>query len=228
MIVTTHQPIFLPWPGFFYKAMHADALVLLDDVQFPLGRGWMNRNRLKSHQGELWLTVPVWKKRRGRQRISDVQICEETDWRRRHLLSLRQQYAHAPYLAEHLPAIEAIYQRDHRRLLDLNVAIIRYLADAFGVSTRLVLQSELGVGGRGTELLVTVCQALKADTYSTLAPVEKYLDLTHFDASGIRVALHRFAPPVYPQLWGDFRYNLAALDLLLNCGPKALDILVAC
>jgi hypothetical protein len=30
MVVTTHQPIFRPWLGFFYKALHADALVLLD------------------------------------------------------------------------------------------------------------------------------------------------------------------------------------------------------
>jgi len=37
MIVITHQPIFLPWPGFFFKAMKADCMVLLDDVQFPQG-----------------------------------------------------------------------------------------------------------------------------------------------------------------------------------------------
>lgn len=54
MIVTTHQPIFLPWPGFFYKALCADVMVLLDDVQFPLGRTWITRNRLKSAQGEQW------------------------------------------------------------------------------------------------------------------------------------------------------------------------------
>jgi len=52
MIVTTHQPIFLPWPGLFDKALRADTGVLLDEVQFPLGRGWMNRNRLESQHGE--------------------------------------------------------------------------------------------------------------------------------------------------------------------------------
>jgi len=228
MIVTTHQPIFLPWPGLFYKARHADTVVLLDEVQFPLGRGWMNRNRLKSQHGELWLTVPVWKKRRGRQRIADVEICEQSDWRRKHLVSLAQQYAHAPYRAEHLPAIAAIYGRGHRRLLDLNLAIIRYLAGALGTQARFVLQSELGVAGRGTELLVNVCRALQADSYATLSPVEKYLDLARFGDSGVTVRFARFAPPVYPQLWGDFRHNLAALDLLLNCGPKAAEILARC
>lgn len=228
MILTTHQPIFFPWPGLFFKALRADTMVLLDQVQFPLGRGWMTRNRFKSDKGELWLTVPVWKKGRGGQPIGSVEICEETDWRRRHLLSLHQQYTHAPYRDEHLPAIDAIYAFGHRRLLDLNLDIIRYLATALGITTALVLQSELGVSGRGTALLVDVCRALKADTYATLPPVEKYLDLAQFRESGIRPEFARFAPPRYPQLWGEFRYNLSALDLLLNCGPKAHDILARC
>jgi hypothetical protein len=87
MIVTTHQPIFLPWPGFFYKALRADTMVLLDRVQFPLGRSrsWMTRNRLKSDQGELWLRVPVWKAGKGKQIIRDVAICDDRNWRRKHL-----------------------------------------------------------------------------------------------------------------------------------------------
>jgi hypothetical protein len=33
--------------------------------------------------------------------------------------------------------------------------------------------------------------------------------------------LAKFRPPVYPRLWGDFRYHVSALDLALDCGPKA-------
>jgi hypothetical protein len=70
MVVTTHQPIFLPWPGLFYKALQADALVLLDRVQFPQGRGWLHRNRLKSDQGDHWLRVPIRKGGRGGMKSS--------------------------------------------------------------------------------------------------------------------------------------------------------------
>lgn len=225
MVVTTHQPIFLPWPGLFYKGLQADTTVLLDDVQFPFGRGWMNRNRLKSEQGELWLTVPVWRKGRGKQAIRDVGLCNETDWRRRHLLGIRQNYGRAPYLAEHLPAIEAIYARNQTRLIDFNLEFIRLLWDALGLKGRLVLQSELGVSGRATDLLISVCQALNADTYLALPFVEKFLDTDKLRAGGVALASARFSPPVYPQLWGEFRYNLSVLDLLLNCGPKSLDII---
>lgn len=57
MILATHQPIFLPWPGFFHKAAHAQCMVLLDDVQFPRGKSRLNRNRLKDEDGTIWLTV---------------------------------------------------------------------------------------------------------------------------------------------------------------------------
>jgi hypothetical protein len=106
MIVTTQQPIFLSWPGFFYKALCA---VPRDMVQFPLGRRWMTRNRLKGDQGKLWLRVPVWKRRERKQVIRDVMLCGVSNWRRKHRLCIREQYAHAPYLETDLPPLEAIH-----------------------------------------------------------------------------------------------------------------------
>jgi hypothetical protein len=225
MIITTHQPIFLPWPGFFYKALCCNSIVLLDNVQFPLGRSWMSRNRLKSDKGELWLTVSVWKKGRGKQMVCDVEICDESDWRYKHLQSIRQQYASAPYLKDYLPELEAIYAHNYYRLVELNVALIQFLHKALGIQCQLVLQSDLGVTGKGTDLLISLSHALNANTYVALPPAKKYLNTDSFQTNGILLEFAHFHPPVYPQLWGDFRYNLSALDLLLNYGPKATDII---
>ena len=225
MVVATHQPIFLPWPGLFYKALRADVLVLLDRVQFPKGRGWMHRNRVKSDQGDHWLRVPVWKAGRGLQVIGDVEICEERDWRARHLRSLRELYTHAPYLRSHLTALEEIYARGHRSLLAFNLDLIRHLWRALGMPGALYLQSEVGVSGSGTDLLVNICQAMKAETYLASTVSEKYLDRRKLEDGKVELVLTTFHPPVYPQLWGAFRYNLSTLDLLLNCGPKARDII---
>ncbi len=225
MIITTHQPIFLPWPGFFYKALCADTMVLLDMVQFPLGRSWMTRNRLKSDQGELWLRVPVWKSGKGKQIIRGVAIYDESNWCKKHQYSLREQYAYAPYRDDYLPAIEAIYAGHHSRLVDLNLELIRFLWEALGIQSKLIVQSELGISGTGTDLLVSICRALGADTYLTLPFVEKFLDTAQFQQADISVYFAQFRPPIYPQLWGDFRYNLSTVDLLLNCGTKSLDII---
>ena len=225
MIVTTHQPIFLPWPGLFFKAMKADCIVLLDDVQFPQGRGWVNRNRLKNEQGELWLTVPVWKKGRGLQIIREVEICNETEWRKKHLQGIRQSYANAPYLKEYFPILESIYRENNRLLIELNLNIIKFFWGALALKTELYLQSELGVAGKGTELIINICKHLQADTYMTFPIVEKYLDVSQMNQSKIQIKFSSFHPPVYPQLWGEFIYNLSTLDMLLNCGEKSKDII---
>lgn len=225
MRVTTHQPIFMPWPGFFRKAGASDVMVLLDDVQFPQGRSWLSRNRLKNEQGELWLTVPAKRKGLGKQIIRDVEICHDIDWRRKHLLGIRCAYAHAPYLDQQLPALEALYAVRYPCLADLNIALIRHFWNALEVPGDFVLQSELGISGGKSELLVDLCRRLGAETYVTLPQAEKHLEPDRFKESGIDLRCIPFSPPVYPQLWGDFRYNLSVLDLLLNLGPKAKDLL---
>jgi hypothetical protein len=89
MILSTNQPYFSPFPGFFYKAYLSDIFVILDQVQFPLGTTWLSRNRYKNDQGTLWMTVPVWKKGLGLQRIDEVKICHEGRWAKKHQESLK-------------------------------------------------------------------------------------------------------------------------------------------
>lgn len=222
--VAAHQPIFLPWPGLFHKAAHADRLVLLDDVQFPVGRSWLTRNRLKNEDGELWLTVPVLRKGRGLQTIRRVEIHDALPWRKKHLTSIRQNYVHAPYFADHLQSIEAIYQKGHSLLAEFTMELISYLIESLALRVDVMRQSELGITGGGTELLVEICRALGAERLITLPGAAKHIDEAMMKAHGIEVARAKFRPPVYPQLWGDFVYNLSTLDLLLNCGPRSTAI----
>jgi hypothetical protein len=226
VIVATHQPIFLPWPGFFFKVAQSDHLVLLDDVQFPRGRSWLTRNRLKNEDGELWLTVPVMRKGRGLQTIRRVEIHNETGWQRKHLGCIQQNYAHAPYFADYFTGIESIYQKSHSLLAEFTTELIAYLLDALSLQTNVLRQSELGVAGKGTDLLIEICEYLGADRFLTFSAAEKHIDKDAMRKHGIEIVRANFRPPVYPQLWGDFIYNLSALDLLLNCGPKSREIVV--
>jgi hypothetical protein len=225
VIVTCHQPNFLPWIGFFYKALLADLVVLLDDVQFARGFTWVNRNRLKCDQGELWLTVPVKKKGRGLQKISDVEVVDEGNWPRRFFQGISQNYAHAPYFAEHSAFLKDLMQMRWRKLIDLNVAAIYYLAGSLGIGNKVVLQSSLQIQSQGSELLVKITKETGADVYLTPLVSKKYVDEILFARQGITIQFFKFIPPVYPQLWGEFIYNLSALDLLLNCGGKSLEVI---
>ncbi len=71
MIVTMHQPNYLPYLGFFHKAAHAEMFVSYDIAQFTK-RDFHHRNKVKTTAGATWLTVPV--KKSQRSPIKDIEI----------------------------------------------------------------------------------------------------------------------------------------------------------
>ncbi len=225
MRLSASPPYFAPFPGYFQKVHFSDLFVILDTAQFPRGTTWVSRNRFKSHQGELWMTIPVQKKGLGLQRISEVRIYPEGRWRKKHLESLKSAYKHAPFFPEHLPFMETVFSETFERLLDLNLAVIRHLLKHLHLETKVALLSEMGVEAAGEKRLVELCKKTGAERYLAQAPARKYLDSRVFEVSDIGMDFFQPHPPVYPQLWGDFIPNLSTFDLLFNCGPKAREIL---
>lgn len=227
MIISANQPYFSPYPGFFYKAHLSDVFVILDDVQFPRGTTWITRNRFKNDQGTLWMTLPVKKKGLGLQKINAVRICHEGRWAKKHLESLRNVYANAPYFKDHLSFLDKLFSTKFEKLIDLNLKIIRYLMKHLQIDTKVILLSELGIKEKGDKLLIEICKRLRTSQFLVQSAARKYFDAVRFEEAGIQ--LSDFKPPstVYPQLWGSFIPNLSALDLIFNCGSKSHDILIA-
>jgi hypothetical protein len=226
-MISVNQPYFFPFVGFFYKAYLSDILVILDDVQFPRGTTWISRNRFKNAQGTLWMTVPVIKKGLGLQKINTVRIHDDNRWAKKHLQSLKNAYIRAPYFKEHLYFLEGIYSTTFEKLIHLNLKIIRYFMAQLRVDTKVILSSELGIHGKGDKLLLDICDKLGASQLLIQKAARKYINPDRLWAEGIELREFRPPSPVYPQLWGDFIPSLSALDLILNCGPKAYDIMMS-
>jgi len=227
MIVSANQPYFSPFPGFFYKAHLSDIFVILDNVQFPRGTTWITRNRFKNDQGTLWMTVPVKKKGLGLQRIDDVRICYDGRWAKKHLESLKSAYSNAPYYKEHMDFARELFASNIEKLIDANLMIISYLMKCIRIDTKIIRLSELGIQAKGELLLMELCKSLGASRFLVQSAAKKYLNPDRFKAEGIGLVDIKLPALVYPQLWGNFIPNLSAFDLILNCGPKAHDILFA-
>lgn len=226
MIISTNQPYFAPYPGFFYKAQISDYFVILDDVQFPRKTTWITRNRFKNDQGTLWMTIPVRKKGLGLQKISDVRICHTGNWRKKHLRSIQSAYANAPFLLDHVGVMERVLSRRYDRILDLNLEIINYILHYLKIETRMVLMSELAVSGKGASLIIDICKSLGATQFSVQSSALAYYDTVQFEAEGIELVSFKKPEYIYPQMWGDFIANLSVLDMMFTCGAKARDIVL--
>jgi len=223
--VSTYRPYFAPFPGFFAKAMRSDVLVLLDTVQFPLRATWLTRNRFKNDQGIFCLRSPVWRKGKGLQRIQEVRLCHERNWRRKHLESLKAAYGQAPFFDEHENFLQNLYAQPMERLVDFNRLVLQYLMDCLGMQTEVRWLSELGIEEKEPRLSLEIALAVGARRFLVASHARKFLDPESFQKAGLEMAVFTPRVVVYPQLWGSFASNLSALDLLLNCGPKAADLL---
>jgi hypothetical protein len=218
VIVSAHQPNFAPWLGFFDKMMHSDVMVLLDSVQF-IKRGYQNRAQIKGLNGPQWLTIPVISKGRYHQLTRDVEIDESRSWRSVHLLTLQSVLAKAPHRDELLDFLRPIYAREElHNLVDFNTALIGGVVDCLGITTRLVLASELGCPGSSSRLMLNLTKAVGGDTYLSGPSGRKYLEPEMFPAEGVTLRYHRFEPFEYPQPLPPFVPGLTCLDYLANVG----------
>ena len=90
MNVSIHQPNYLPWLGFFNKVAQSDIYVVFDDVQYPMGKDFHNRNQIKTNNGKTWLTIPVVGKSE-RRKFNEIQI-KDNGWNEKHLNNINTTY----------------------------------------------------------------------------------------------------------------------------------------
>ena len=209
MIVTAHQPNFLPGASVLSKAMASDTIIWLDEVQYSKN-GWTNRNRMPDGS---WLTVPIEKATDG-EPINRVRIAEGAcRWRFKAVATLDQHYRGGDcWLGE----MAAEITRPYRLLIALNLALLRIVFDELGERTPWVFQSHLD-GGHAvkavsrepadlapiSERLAMMVEEVGGSVYLSGPSGRNYLDETPFHERGLDVAYWKHEGP-----------NPCALELL--------------
>lgn len=196
MIITAHQPNFLPGKSVIDKIAVSDAVIWLDEVQYTKG-GYTNRNRLPNGA---WLTVPVERDTDGLP-INRVRISEHGEWRLRMTRSLEQ-------LGGNRDAIKLLIEeinRPYRLLVGLNLALLDIGFKVLEIDSKRVFQSHLD-GGHAvaaisedakallpiSERLAMMVDEMGGDVYLSGPSGRKYLDEQPFLEKGIQVDYFKF------------------------------------
>lgn len=228
MIISVHQPQYIPWLGYFDKIARSDCFVFLDCVQYKV-REFQNRNKIRTKDGWIWLTVPVITKGEGRQRICDIKIDNEIAWARQHLKSLESWYAKSEFFDKHIEFFRTIYSREWDKLSELNMHIIEYCLGQLAINTPIHFESELEINGTKTDRIIEICRKLKGDTYLSGSGGKDYLEEDKLVQVGIKLVYQDFKHPVYVQQFmkteADFLPYMSVLDLLFNKGEHSNNIL---
>jgi hypothetical protein len=213
------QSNYIPWKGYFDMIAAVDEFILYDDVQFTKN-DWRNRNRIKTTQGLLWLTIPVGSD--IHRRICDVEI-SSTKWQTTHWKTLVQNYRKARSFHEIATWLEPLYLgTEYSTLSKTNRSFIEAICGYLGITTKLSWSWDYKTVQGQTERLVDLCLQAGATKYITGPAASAYLDTAAFAARDIAITWFDYADyPPYPQLWGPFEHQVSILDLLFNCGPAS-------
>ena len=226
MILTAHQPVYLPWLGLFHKIALADMFISFDQVQYQ-PKDWNNRNKIKTPQGLLWLSVPVLRKGYLETTISDIEINNTEPWARKHWRSMKIAYAKAPYFARYSDFFEDTYDRRWETLVELNAYMLRWFLETLGIPVPVRSAGEWKFQGEKSGLVLDMCKQVVASQYIFGALGRDYADMKAFEKAGVKAHFQDYIHPVYRQLHGDFAPYLSIVDLLFNCGDESHDILLS-
>ena len=230
MILSGHQPNFLPYLGFFDKMMKCDLFILVDHVQFEK-KGWQNRNRVRVKHGSdgwAWLTVPVYTSNRYDQKISEVEIDNSSEWGSKIWKTLFYSYKKADYFKEHEDFFKSVFTESRwEKLVELNIELISYLKACFDIDVPIMKSSDYLISGKKTDLLIEMTQKLGCDTYLSGGSddAREYVNEEEFEEHGLNHVFQNFTHPTYKQVYKPFVPNMSAIDLLFNHGDESKNII---
>ena len=160
MIVSIHQPNFMPWYPFFQKIEESDIFVLLGHCQFEKNN-FQNRFNLN----DKWHTMSV---NKGLEPIKDKRYLNpEKDWNKIKT-NLKQYHS----------VLDKLDDCISTNFVETNVNIIRKLCSMLSIKTEIVLDYPTEL--KSTERLVDICKHYGATKYLSGPSGKKYLDLEQF------------------------------------------------
>ncbi len=226
LVVTIHQPEYLPYIGFFQRLAEADFFVALDDAAYQKN-GFINRNKIKTADGWQWLTVPV-KNRSSNLRINEVLIDSQKDWQSQHLKALETNYSKAPFFRQYFPFFQETFSKKWDKIIDLDIYLIENICRLLGIEISIKKSSGLRVQGKATDRLINMCKEFGIEAYlSGPGSREHRIEAEKFEEKGIEVRIKEFISPEYKQLFlnKEFVSNMSIIDLLFNEGENSINII---
>ena len=196
-----------------------DEFIFYDDVQYTKN-DWRNRNKIKTKDGVMWLTIPCGKNLN--RLINEVKI-ESSFWQKKHWKSIVANYEKARHFKLYQDFFKEFYLVNiWKNLSELNQYLIKNIAKNFlNINTKFNNSENYNLTGKKNERLIDLLKKVNASKYISGSSAKNYLDLKLFEKEGIEVTWVDYSGySEYKQLYGGFENQVSIIDLLFNEGPN--------
>lgn len=215
MIVSIHQPDYIPYIGYFYKIAQSDIFVFLDDAQFS-NDNMHHWNKIKTPQGEFRLKIPV--EYNFGDSINQVRTRNELKWREKHLKTIEMNYSRAKNFNDVFPRFKEMVMEEYSSIASMNIAINCFICDGLGLRPKFFCASAMGINTTKEERVIDICLAVGGKIYLSGNGARAYQVNEHFTNRGLTLQYTNYHPFEYKQLWREYIPNLSILDYIFNYG----------
>lgn len=209
------QPYFFPYIGYWQLLNEADVYIIYDDVNYIKG-GWINRNRILVNGKPSYFNVQM-KGASPLKKINEVEVSEDTIFKRKLLSTLKMNYIKAPYFKQIYPILENIINNNESNLARYLEYSIRTIANYLDINTKIIVSSELNKNNelRGKEKVIHICKILGATDYINAIGGQSLYDYESFEKNGIQLNFLKTNDIIYKQYNNEFVPYLSIVDVLM-------------
>jgi hypothetical protein len=219
------QSNYIPWKGYFDLIAKVDEFILYDEMQYTR-RDWRNRNKIKTGNGLLWLTIPV-ENTDFHQKINETTIADKL-WATKHFKTIKANYTKAPHFKKYEGWLADLYERAGKEelLSNINYLFIVEICKLLNIDTKISWSSDYKLIEGKTERLVDLVQQAGGTTYLSGPAAKDYIVPELFEQANIELTWMNYAGyEEYHQLFPPFEHGVSILDLILNEGENAGNFL---
>jgi hypothetical protein len=228
MILTAHQPTYLPWLGTFHKILLSDTFCFFDIAQYQK-KEWDNRNKIYTNNGPVWLSVPVESSNHFSKTVGTISIQNETSWAQKQYKTIYLNYKNHPFFEMHKPFLDKMFlHTTWEKLVDLNVFFYTYILKLLNKEIPIVMASDYDFQGEKSDLVLDMCKKLGASTYIFGGEGKNYADKASFEEANIQLVFQEYIHPIYKQYRNknEFVSHLSILDLIMNYDANDLENII--
>lgn len=201
MSIVIH-PTYFPNILFFSKILNHNK-ILFEINDHYIKQSLRNRTSIYHANGILNLSIPVKYSSNNKQKFKDIVICNDTDWQKKHLKSIKFAYQSSPYFEFYENRFEKIFTKKEKFLIDINLKSIVLLFEL--IDRKLVYNF--------------------TEKYNQI--YNDYVDsreISNFNFSDKSLSFKKYTQ-VFETKHG-FKENLSMLDLLFNYGSNYFNFLI--
>jgi len=230
LIVSAHQPHYLPWIGYFNKIYLSDVFMLMNNLVYT-NKGYISKNRILTNKGWRYITVPLIKPNGYQTKINELLIENESqaNWRVKHLRTIKHHYEKGKGFSSFFPILENELLKDSLNYFDLQHNLIKSIMDYLKINTVIQLGSEKNTfGTKENELIINILKDSNCNQMLLgIGASNNYVDKSYVTNKGYSLLRQDFNHPFYKQPYKNEIVNgLSIVDLIFNTSREEAEYIV--